>query len=138
MDESPPVKKVHDIYPDPEDYENQSPEDVDEPRRPSINGVINWARRRPSRIPRPTSASYTAFQQKLSCALRISIHEQWDMEVRKSTKLERVHVEIGEDVLTFHPQHSQSKLSQQELSDLQKATHFDKKELQQWYKGIVL
>jgi len=29
----------------------------------------------------------------------------------------------------------QTKLSQQELSDLQKATHFDKKELQQWYKG---
>ncbi|QIW98885.1 hypothetical protein AMS68_004403 [Peltaster fructicola] len=32
---------------------------------------------------------------------------------------------------------SQSKLSQQELSDLQKATHFDKKELQQWYKGFL-
>lgn len=31
--------------------------------------------------------------------------------------------------------HSQSKLSQQELVELQKATHFDKKELQQWYKG---
>ena len=31
--------------------------------------------------------------------------------------------------------YSQSKLSQQELQDLQKATHFDKKELQQWYKG---
>jgi len=30
---------------------------------------------------------------------------------------------------------SQSKLSHQEISDLQKATHFDKKELQQWYKG---
>ncbi|KAF2876626.1 hypothetical protein BDV95DRAFT_482960 [Massariosphaeria phaeospora] len=33
--------------------------------------------------------------------------------------------------------HSQSKLSQQELADLQKATHFDKKELQQWYKGFL-
>jgi hypothetical protein len=32
--------------------------------------------------------------------------------------------------------YSQSKLSQQELADLQKATHFDKKELQQWYKGM--
>ena len=31
----------------------------------------------------------------------------------------------------------QSKLTQQELSDLQKATHFDKKELQQWYKGML-
>jgi hypothetical protein len=33
---------------------------------------------------------------------------------------------------------SQSKLSQQELADLQKATHFDKKELQQWYKGALV
>ena len=30
---------------------------------------------------------------------------------------------------------SQSKLSQEELNQLQKDTHFDKKELQQWYKG---
>ena len=30
---------------------------------------------------------------------------------------------------------SQSKLSQEELTQLQKSTHFDKKELQQWYKG---
>jgi len=29
----------------------------------------------------------------------------------------------------------QSKLSQSELNQLQKDTHFDKKELQQWYKG---
>lgn len=31
---------------------------------------------------------------------------------------------------------SQSKLSQEELADLQNATLFDKKELQQWYKGF--
>ncbi|KAI4272750.1 MAG: hypothetical protein L6R38_006528 [Xanthoria sp. 2 TBL-2021] len=30
---------------------------------------------------------------------------------------------------------SQSKLSQDELAQLMKSTHFDKKELQQWYKG---
>lgn len=29
----------------------------------------------------------------------------------------------------------QSKLSQEQLVELQKSTHFDKKELQQWYKG---
>jgi Ca2+-binding EF-hand superfamily protein len=29
----------------------------------------------------------------------------------------------------------QSKLSQEQLAELQKSTHFDKKELQQWYKG---
>lgn len=31
----------------------------------------------------------------------------------------------------------QSKLSQEQLSQLQKDTHFDKKELQQWYKGFL-
>lgn len=30
---------------------------------------------------------------------------------------------------------SQSRLSQEQLTQLQKDTHFDKKELQQWYKG---
>ncbi|KAI4239253.1 MAG: hypothetical protein LQ349_000508 [Xanthoria aureola] len=30
---------------------------------------------------------------------------------------------------------SESKLSQDELAQLMKSTHFDKKELQQWYKG---
>jgi hypothetical protein len=38
--------------------------------------------------------------------------------------------------MTLIVRYSQSKLSQQELADLQKATHFDKKELQQWYKGV--
>ncbi|OOO08217.1 Calcium-binding EF-hand-containing protein [Aspergillus oryzae] len=32
---------------------------------------------------------------------------------------------------------SQSKLSPSQLDELQKATHFDKKELQQWYKGFL-
>ena len=31
---------------------------------------------------------------------------------------------------------SQSKLSDAQLKQLQKDTHFDKKELQQWYKGV--
>jgi Ca2+-binding EF-hand superfamily protein len=35
-------------------------------------------------------------------------------------------------MLTFY---RQSKLSPQQLDELQKSTHFDKKELQQWYKG---
>jgi len=32
---------------------------------------------------------------------------------------------------------SQSKLSQEQLQDLQKTTYFDKKELQQWYKCFI-
>lgn len=37
------------------------------------------------------------------------------------------------DGLTDEPR--QSKLSQEQLTELQRSTHFDKKELQQWYKG---
>jgi hypothetical protein len=33
------------------------------------------------------------------------------------------------------PNDRQSKLSAEQLSELQRSTHFDKKELQQWYKG---
>ncbi|ORX38287.1 hypothetical protein BD324DRAFT_620271 [Kockovaella imperatae] len=32
---------------------------------------------------------------------------------------------------------AQSKLTSEELSELQKNTYFDKKELQQWYKGFI-
>jgi hypothetical protein len=32
----------------------------------------------------------------------------------------------------------QSKLSQEQLTELQRSTHFDKKELQQWYKGMKI
>lgn len=32
---------------------------------------------------------------------------------------------------------NQSKLSAEDLADLQKNTYFDKKELQQWYKGFI-
>jgi hypothetical protein len=39
----------------------------------------------------------------------------------------------GESLLTEDSR--QSKLSQEQLSELQRSTHFDKKELQQWYKG---
>lgn len=38
-----------------------------------------------------------------------------------------------EEELTNHA--SQSKLSQEQLTELQRSTHFDRKELQQWYKG---
>lgn len=41
-------------------------------------------------------------------------------------------------MLTFLCEYSQSKLSQEQLQELQNSTHFDKKELQQWYKGAFI
>lgn len=40
-------------------------------------------------------------------------------------------VRLGSDCILYR----QSKLSPTQLDELQRATHFDKKELQQWYKG---
>ena len=133
MEDTENVGKVHDIYPDSQDDAYEAQEDSSQSRRPSVNGVINPARPRPIRIPRPVSHSYPAFKGKQQFALKIGIHEMWDEELRKSTGLS--HVEITHDMLTLYTSPSQSKLSQQELIELQKATHFDKKELQQWYKG---
>jgi hypothetical protein len=67
-------------------------------------------------------------------ALKIGIGETFDKEMKKSARI--AHLEVDGDTLTIHKCNSQSKLSQQELQDLQKSTHFDKKELQQWYKGM--
>ena len=97
--------------------------------RPPSVPVVKYARRRPVRIPSTTSISYPQFRRKQQCALRIGIHGF----VRATGGIARV--EVGVDTLTLYRHRSQSKLSQQELSDLQRATHFDKKELQQWYKG---
>lgn len=94
-------------------------------------GSVNRARRRPSRVPRPDSSSYSTYKAKQEFALKIGVHGLQE-EMAKSTGVGKIDVLKGK--LTVHFR-SQSKLSQQELSDLQKATHFDKKELQQWYKG---
>jgi len=97
----------------------------------ALVGAVNHARRRPSHVPRQVSESYPAFKAKQDCALKIRFHGLAE-EMAKSTCIEGV--AVLKEKLTFY-RRSQSKLSQQELSDLQKATHFDKKELQQWYKG---
>ncbi|KAI7349901.1 neuronal calcium sensor 1 [Hortaea werneckii] len=102
-------------------------------RKGSLSGVIKHARPRPFHIPRHISDSYPAFKDKQECALKIGVHDL-EREITKSTGIARY--ELGNEKLTVYLT-SQSKLSQQELSDLQKATHFDKKELQQWYKGFL-
>jgi len=123
------VKKVHDIYPDEPDAACTEPSTQCDGI--VVNGSVNRARRRPSRVPRPDSSSYPTYKAKQEFALKIGVHGLQE-EVAKSTGVGKM--EVLKEKLTVHFR-SQSKLSQQELSDLQKATHFDKKELQQWYKG---
>jgi hypothetical protein len=79
MDSPGQVKKVHDIYPDPDAESGEDPTDsvmgdTQDSRRPSVNGPINHARPRPIKVPRPISQSYPAFKGKQQCALKISIH----------------------------------------------------------------
>lgn len=103
-----------------------------EPRRTSIADAGHVARPRPYHIPRHVSERYPVFKTKQVVALKIGVND-FEKEMRKSTGVS--YLEMIKDTLTVHRDYSQSKLSQQELADLQKATHFDKKELQQWYKG---
>jgi len=94
--------------------------------------VVKFARPRPKHIPRPESASFPGFKICQMEVLRNAIsHLNRDLAPRSGI----ASMTIGKDELIIEL-YSQSKLSQQELSDLQKATHFDKKELQQWYKGM--
>ena len=128
-DQPQEVKKVHDTYPDErEDMSTGSPA---RDEAIAFIGSVNRARRRPSRVPSPDSLSYPTYKAKQEFALKIGVHGLQE-EVAKSTGVGKMEVLKGK--LTVHFR-SQSKLSQQQLSDLQKATHFDKKELQQWYKG---
>jgi len=93
---------------------------------------IKHARSRPKRIPCIQSGSYPEFKACQLAALRAAVHH---LEQDLAGKSGVSHIEITNEELTVYLC-SQSKLSQQELVDLQKATHFDKKELQQWYKGM--
>lgn len=131
MADTPKVeKKVHDIdldFASGTSYEQS----VQQERRTSIADTSHYARPRPFHIPRHVSYSYPAFKAKQECALKIGMQD-FEREMRKSTGI--ASLVLAMDKLTIHLS-SQSKLSQQELVDLQKATHFDKKELQQWYKG---
>lgn len=99
----------------------------------NLVGPINKARSRPYHIPRHVSQSYPIFKSKQTIALKIAC-QNLEKELGPLCCVEHIVLEEERLVLILHD-NSQSKLSQQELSDLQKATHFDKKELQQWYKG---
>jgi len=92
---------------------------------------VNAARQHHAPIPHKSEQGYALYLEKRRRAMRIEVHHAVE-EMGKLTGIQ--YVIFGHDELILRMR-SQSKLSQQELLDLQKATHFDKKELQQWYKG---
>jgi len=92
---------------------------------------LKFARRHHVEIPHHDQPGYARYHalQKVALANAVKSFEE-ELAARSPAK----HIAVENDTLIVQPR-SQSKLSQQELADLQKATHFDKKELQQWYKG---
>lgn len=116
------------------DLKGHSPIDVDFSIDEAIGlpGAINHARPRPKHIPRHTSGGYAAFKRQKQTAFRAAVH---NLEQELGAFSTVSHITIHNETLTLHPR-SQSKLSQQELNELSKATHFSRNELQAWYKGV--
>jgi hypothetical protein len=92
---------------------------------------LKFARPHHAQVPHHDEPGYTHYKTARNAALAIAVREL-ERELGARCAVECLHVD-DEKLIVRH--YSQSKLSQQELADLQKATHFDKKELQQWYKG---
>jgi len=104
---------------------------------------IKRARPRPAMVPRRISERYPEWMKKVGMALEIAVtnlaeelSSRWPVDSIAFLPTGHISVQLrAKDHADAGNDCSQSKLSQQELVDLQKATHFDKKELQQWYKG---
>lgn len=92
---------------------------------------LNFARRHNVDVPRHDAPGYAHYQALQKVAFANAVRE---LEKELGSRSHVDHLEL-ENTRLIVRHYSQSKLSQQELADLQKATHFDKKELQQWYKG---
>ncbi|KAL1595176.1 Calcium-binding protein NCS-1 [Paraconiothyrium brasiliense] len=94
---------------------------------------LNFARRHHQDIPNHDDPAYPHYHALCKVALANAV-KSFERELAARSPIE--YIEVLSETLIVLPR-SQSKLSQQELADLQKATHFDKKELQQWYKGFL-
>ncbi|OCK85170.1 EF-hand [Lepidopterella palustris CBS 459.81] len=98
-----------------------------------VHPPLHFARCRPKLVPQPGEPGYDQYLENRETAFEVGIREM-EQELAIRSPVERLILEADRLIFQFH---SQSKLSQQELAELQKATHFDKKELQQWYKGFL-
>jgi hypothetical protein len=93
---------------------------------------LNFARQHHRDLPSHDNPDYAHYRAIRALALSNSVRG-FEQELSDRSPVDRIVLQSERLTVQFH---SQSKLSQQELADLQKATHFDKKELQQWYKGM--
>jgi hypothetical protein len=92
---------------------------------------LNFARRHHNNLPHHDDPGYAHYKDMQRVAFANAVRElEEELGLRSNVQ----YLELKNNTLILR-HFSQSKLSQQELADLQKATHFDKKELQQWYKG---
>jgi hypothetical protein len=80
------------------------------------------------------SPKYRFILQKLNHSLEMLNH--FNRGPGTSQRSEHLVAKLGSPQVELTSISRQSKLSQEQLSELQRSTHFDKKELQQWYKGI--
>lgn len=115
-------------------HQNGDPEHIalgSRPLRVHEHGPLKFARPHHQHVPDHDEPGYGHYCTLRDVTLSNAV-KNLEAALQEGTPLLRMDIENG--TLTVH-YHSQSKLSQQELADLQKATHFDKKELQQWYKG---
>ncbi|KAI0588800.1 EF-hand [Pyrenophora tritici-repentis] len=94
---------------------------------------LNFARRHHTQVPSHDESGYAHYTDIRKVALANATR---GFEKELGLRCGIACLEVQNHQLTVR-YYSQSKLSQQELADLQKATHFDKKELQQWYKGFL-
>ena len=115
---------------------SQSDTPIGSPKIPLLerqHPPLRFARRRRSSAPNVGDPEYTRYICSQRVVLANATKELWNA-LSSRCAIDLLVIESQKLIVRCH---SQSKLSQQELADLQKATHFDKKELQQWYKGTL-
>jgi hypothetical protein len=104
---------------------------------PGRISITTPERHHPWMAPKKEEPGYYEYLKKLRDTMLIAVTVK---SKRLAQALEgRYAIIVESDKLTVEFKlHSQSKLSQTDLAELQKATKFDKKELQPWYKGEAL
>jgi hypothetical protein len=96
---------------------------------------IKHCRKHKQHVPTPGEPGWQEYLTARSKALKIAVQRLGQVRSEQDGRVECA--DFHNSLLTFQL-NRQSKLSQQDLADLQAATKFDKKELQQWYKGMRL